>query len=415
MANFNFEYMGDYLQYKDSQGNTLIVNGGIINDTATGAVAEFTDGAENIPVKSLTVTLEPIQSGTGDPSPENIRPIDGRSTVTVTRAGKNLLKPSEYGNDGITKIITTKGNLTVNGDEYFFTPTGTNDDAYFGSIGFSFPVPQNIFNNFIAVPIFTGGTYTIQITNSTYFNKNFAQVLDGDLNRITTSPQFSTSITLTVTDEARWIIIRCGSESLTAGNTYTTKIQVEKSASATAYAPPQFQTVTIQLGDTIYGGTVDVTNGVMTVNRMTVDLGELMWRYRSDVGEGLFSTTNVNDYKYTPDTNAICSALKYDGTVGGIALVTTDKSVCFYYAAGSPERLIYVYDTDYSDAVSFKNAMDGVKLCYELAQPITVQLTPEQLTTLLGTNNIWSDADSVSVDYVADTKLYIQNAISDSV
>ena len=32
----------------------------------------------------VTVTMEPIQEGTGDPSPDNVRPISGRSSVKVT-------------------------------------------------------------------------------------------------------------------------------------------------------------------------------------------------------------------------------------------------------------------------------------------------------------------------------------------
>lgn len=39
----------------------------------------------------VTVTLEPVQAGEGEPSPENIRPISGRDAVSVTRCGKNLL------------------------------------------------------------------------------------------------------------------------------------------------------------------------------------------------------------------------------------------------------------------------------------------------------------------------------------
>jgi len=45
---------------------------------------------------------------------------------------------------------------------------------------------------------------------------------------------------------------------------------------------------------------------------------------------------------------------------------------------------------------------------YPLATPITVQLTPSQLSTLLGTNNIWADTGDTEVTYRADTKLYIQ-------
>ena len=58
--------------------------------SASGAVATFSDGAD-LPLKSLIVDIEPVQSGTGDPSPTNIRPISGWNAVKVTRDGKNLL------------------------------------------------------------------------------------------------------------------------------------------------------------------------------------------------------------------------------------------------------------------------------------------------------------------------------------
>lgn len=47
-----------------------------IIDTASGAIASFPDGS-GLPMRSLLATIEPQQSGTGDPSPENVRPISG--------------------------------------------------------------------------------------------------------------------------------------------------------------------------------------------------------------------------------------------------------------------------------------------------------------------------------------------------
>ena len=49
-----------------------------------------------------------------------------------------------------------------------------------------------------------------------------------------------------------------------------------------------------------------------------------------------------------------------------------------------------------------------------LATPLTYQLTPQQLTTLLGTNHIWADTGDVTLEYRADTKTYIDNAIAKS-
>ena len=45
-------------------------------------MASFADGTD-LPLKSLLVNIEPVQSGSGDPSPTNIRPIGGWDAVGV--------------------------------------------------------------------------------------------------------------------------------------------------------------------------------------------------------------------------------------------------------------------------------------------------------------------------------------------
>lgn len=42
----------------------------------------------------VTASWKPTQEGSGDPSPENIRPIQGRDSVTIELAGGNLLNPA---------------------------------------------------------------------------------------------------------------------------------------------------------------------------------------------------------------------------------------------------------------------------------------------------------------------------------
>ena len=55
-------------------------------DSASGSIASFPDGAKNIPVESLKVNISPVQSGSGDPSPNNIRPISGHTQADVVVA-----------------------------------------------------------------------------------------------------------------------------------------------------------------------------------------------------------------------------------------------------------------------------------------------------------------------------------------
>ncbi|MBR2716200.1 MAG: hypothetical protein IKD79_00500 [Oscillospiraceae bacterium] len=68
----------------------------VIIDTASGAVASFSDGAEGLPVKDLLVNIEPVQEGSGDPAPDNVRPISGWTGANI------VVSPTEDAEDGTT-------------------------------------------------------------------------------------------------------------------------------------------------------------------------------------------------------------------------------------------------------------------------------------------------------------------------
>lgn len=93
-------------------------------DSASGAVASFADGADNVPLKSLVVGINPVQSGEGDPSPENIRPITGWTGMTVNANGTEIPISWEseagtvYGGslDVLTGLLTVTNELiTIDG------------------------------------------------------------------------------------------------------------------------------------------------------------------------------------------------------------------------------------------------------------------------------------------------------------
>ena len=48
-------------------------------------------------------------------------------------------------------------------------------------------------------------------------------------------------------------------------------------------------------------------------------------------------------------------------------------------------------------ASDFKSAMSGVQLVYPLATPVTYDLTADELKSLLGVNNVWSDTGNSTV------------------
>ena len=60
----------------------------------TGKVVQV-DLFQDAPLNVVT-HIEPVQAGSGDPSPDNVRPISGRTNAKLTRCGKNLLPPFKW-------------------------------------------------------------------------------------------------------------------------------------------------------------------------------------------------------------------------------------------------------------------------------------------------------------------------------
>ena len=69
---------------------------------------------------------------------------------------------------------------------------------------------------------------------------------------------------------------------------------------------------------------------------------------------------------------------------------------------------IDIYNPNYNNVSDFVEAMSGQSLVYELATPITIQLTPTVVKSLRGVNNISADSGDVrDGKYIADASLTI--------
>jgi len=106
----------------------------------------------------------------------------------------------------------------------------------------------------------------------------------------------------------------------------------------------------------------------------SVDLGTLNW-VAGDSGKVGFQTSQVTGQKLTKNynilPNIICSKYlaKTQNAMWGktsVTGITTNASVDGY---------VYVNDTSYTDATAFKQAMQGVILYYELANPIVTDIS----------------------------------------
>ena len=146
---------------------------------------------------------------------------------------------------------------------------------------------------------------------------------------------------------------------------------------------------------TVYGGTLDVTSGVLTVTVVPFTFGSETWTWFSGADPFFYTTLNL-----TGGENASGDYFAENG-------------VDVYITAGSHQARIYPSRNSFVDEnTDCANLMSGMKLLYTLVTPVTYQLTPTEVATILGQNNIFADCGDVDVTYKADTKLYIQKVVS---
>jgi hypothetical protein len=159
-------------------------------------------------------------------------------------------------------------------------------------------------------------------------------------------------------------------------------IQIEKSPTATAYAP--YHSNVYQIPDTIkalpgYGwsaGTaknyVDYENKRYVQCVDSVDLGTLTWTAGEPVS---FKTHHLAGQKLTKSysiaPNFICP--KYSTKTQNESWGKT--SITGISATSNVNGYIYVNDTSYADAAAFKQAMQGVMLYYELETQIVTDIS----------------------------------------
>ena len=408
---------------------SVISNDGttIGRDRGSGATFTIPSGGMNIGVQLFVyggynpnsvimkpmIRLSSVADGAFAPY-SNICPISGHSEVSVVRSGKNLLSPSAYGIDGTTSIAKVKGTLSVEDDIYTFTPTGNNEDAYFGTIGFSFPLSPNYYNSMILVEIEPNKDYTVSLTNSAFI-KNYIQCFDAEWNNAliggSTSKNFATSTyTFTSPANAKLMTIRLGLTNGVEGQPYSTKIQIAQESTPTPYVPPNILSITIPLGQTVYGGTVDVTEGKVTITHTMSQIASVLNIDSDSTGYFWYTTRGTVDIPMIKGLNAdlISNRLR---AVSNVAKTGPEGTIAFY--ANGIIRWKEQGGLSLADYRTYI-ASNPLQISYELATPIELTLTPTQLMMLLGDNVISSvEADTIYLDYYCDVTRYIAKKVAE--
>ena len=181
---------------------------------------------ENYPL-DVSLSFTPKQEGTGDPSPDNVRPITGYDSLSLTRCGKNLCP---YGTVSFTGYHQESFGHFLPPGTYTFSALVTSDDeTYTQCLIFFFDTDEN---------------------------KGIATA--------TTPRDVRARVTVNVPEkfDAIYLYASMGASQSAGKSAIFADIQLELGSAATAYKPYQpGTTLALTLPETIYGGTVNAATG----------------------------------------------------------------------------------------------------------------------------------------------------------
>ena len=310
----------------------------------------------------VTASWEPTQGGSGTPSPENIRPINGRDSVTVTRCGENLLNPKE----NAYKIYTPYG-LTIAyiGDNKVHLSGTYKED------GGSFVILDTQQKLLAGKGLKITG-FTVEGTKQKY---TLYGLRTKDETAIAMQAQFAKGDVIDM----------------------TVAVVVSGSYAPTTYAPYTGQTATLTLPRTIYGGTVDAvtgdgqeTWGTETISRIA-SIDELTSVVRC-------AATLLQKSVTAKSGSAISNWL------GEYVSYVEDKE-SFY--TNQTQIYIKISKTRLSSfnvaGVNAYLSEHPLTVCYKLAAPTPFAATGARpIPALSGVNTLMTDADSMTVTGRAD-------------
>jgi len=349
---------------------------------ASGDIVQITDGAEGMPVKRLKTTIVPKEDCTG------------WDAVNVTGTGKNL-----FGGKALAEALKALSPSTITIDENAGTVTFNAGNA--GSKRLFYV--KNPASRYTVVltgknSLYTHSNIVFYYTDGTYSAANFESI-----NTVSTIVAYSTPGKQV---QSVGVILYGGSTVLY----YNECGLFEGILTKEDFEAYKGKTLIEDLPETVYGGKPDWVSGVLTVTHAvrTLNGTESTWTNYSAIAG---CTVQIGAMRKSHAAQDFWCDI-YPTAKG--ASFTESAVMCGY----NNSNYLYwqnVYEAfGVADLAGWKAYLQEhpAKIVYPLAEPYTIQLTPQQLETLKGTNNIWSDAGETEVTYAADTKMYIDQKIA---
>ena len=353
--------------------------GSSILKTVSGALIHITDALAK-PAKKFVATLEPIQSGSGDPSPENVRPITGHTGANVYRSGADTSNPTTIPFTFLKNLFDKTATNTNNGyvDNYYINGSGSLVNDNDCAVSEYISVKAN--TDYVVNPV-CGTALAIEFYNSA----------KQGITRATYATSWGVygSKAFTTPNNTAYIRISIVKAKLD-------ELQLELGSEPTSYEP-------FDASKIVYGGTLTNEGGEWKL--MVTETAYTIPTNKIGLSGGLcYSGAVRTEFGITINfTIKKCNMLKpdrYANLRGSVPIICTENGGYIYFGwdnmttvMGSTQAEIRQYFTTNPLVIDF-----------DLLEPIEYTLTESQALTLLkGENNIWCDAsDDLELTYYAD-------------
>ena len=482
------------------------------NDTASGQIVHITDGADDIPMDSVKINIEPVQDlhGQSNPYPagggKNILDLEAyiasrTSNYTVDSDGWITFNPalaSVYANKWVVGDLKTRSAILLidtatqldgvklrvyNGDTVVAaTPSGNPssskiENREFDRISFDWTTSSDNtktvkvkvaivdeatidawspYSNICPISEWTGaqvartgvniwdeeyqlGFYNARdvfvANTSGYFssknpipvkpNSEYVFCIKGASNQTIYIPMyhrdgtFKSRLDSSLNGGIRTIAIPedvyfIGFSTETFyGTTYNHDISINYPSTDHDYHPYTGNLYSITFpteAGTVYGGELDVTNGTLTVDRAMVTFdGSESWNIQSINSYGIANFYTSVDHYPAANFRSLCNMLPPQ-----TSLIGETKTEGYFVHQNGATVYIRIFSSRASTVAELMTwlASNPIQLVYELVEPVTYTLTPTEIKSLYGENNIYADCGSTSVTYRADTTSYIGKIIT---
>lgn len=395
-------------------GETAVTIGGSVTNTQTksGAVVALeSDGGDA--VTSLVAQIDPVQAGSGDPSPTNVRPITGWTGCNVNVNGRNFLECN------VTEAYTAYSGITVTqrGDGSIVLNGTTSSE--------SIPIA-----NFAIAPkggfIETANDRKRHLPPGTYkWNTGDSRVRIQIVGVNESGGQAvvvdAASGTKVVPDNFKYNWVRLLVTAGTYDNVVLRPFISLASDTDTSYEQYDAKKTDVSFGSvgTIYGGSINPVTGELKSTHAIATYGVGTW---SPTPSSIATVGNLTRFwlyvgsgKAWGDASVICDRLQSisnnnysDSTTQGIGSGAAASATSIWVKLPTAD----VGTT--ADSIKAWLLDNPITIVYPLTTPKTYNLTAQQVELLTGDNNVWADTGDITITWGDDPNKLVNPTLYDA-